>query len=76
MTIPIRSAVARLMEVTEAKNGRPWYVPRDASTGNPFFPGAVTATVETLQVEVKGPWSRADATYLRRLLLERFGDST
>ena len=75
MTIPIRSAVARLMEVTEANSDRHWYVPRDASTTKPFFPGAVTATVEVLQVEVTGSWSQADAAYLRRLLHERFSQS-
>jgi hypothetical protein len=75
MTIPIRSAVARLMEVTEANSDLRWYVPRDAWTSKAFFPGAVTATVEMLQVEVTGPWPRADATYLRRRLHERFSQS-
>ena len=75
MTIPIRGAVARLMEVTEASSDRYWYVPRDASTTKPFFPGAVTATVEVLQLEVTGSWSQADAAHLRRLLQERFSQS-
>jgi hypothetical protein len=75
MTVPIRSAVARLIEVTEPSTDRRWYVPRDPSIGKPFFPGATTETVEVLKVEVTGPWSRADATYLRRLLHERFSRS-
>ena len=45
MTIPIRGAVARLMEVTEANIDRHWYIPQDALTTKPFFPGAVAATV-------------------------------
>jgi hypothetical protein len=32
MTIPIRGAVARLMEVTEASSDRYWYVPRPRTT--------------------------------------------
>jgi hypothetical protein len=75
MMIPIRRAAAKLMEVTEADCNRHWYVPRDASTAKPFFPGAVTETVEVLQLEVTGSWSQLDAAYIRRLLDERFTQS-
>lgn len=72
MTIPIRGAIAKLVEVSDVKTGHRCYVPRSVETGQPLFPGAITKTVEVLKLVSTVPWSRADASYIRRLINERF----
>ena len=49
-----------------------YYVPRSVETGQALFPGAITKTVEVLKLVSTVPWSRADASYIRRLINERF----
>ena len=74
MTIPIRSAVARLVQVSETINGRHWYVPRDSSTSAAFFPGCVRECVEVLRLESPVPWAQANAAHIRQMIRERFKD--
>ncbi len=74
MMIPIRGAVARLLPVKEARNGRLWFVPRDSSTGAPFFPGSIREHVEIIRLESPVPWPQADAAYIRQMIHERFKD--
>jgi hypothetical protein len=72
MTIPIRRAVARLMRVAGGTTNRRWYVPRDVLKDKPFFPAAEGPCIETLQLQYPVPWPMVDASYIRRLIHDRF----